>query len=263
MKMKVTVCQLHDAPAALETDWKQLVAHVKVQESELVLLPEMPFFPWFATSRSFNPAVWAAAIEAHTAWERRLTELAPAIVVGTRPIDFGSERYNEGFVWDEETGSRAAHAKAYLPDEEGVWEASWYHCATPDFTPIEVRDARLGFLICTELWCLEQARLYGLERVHLLVTPRLTGSATLDKWLAGGRVAAIVAGAFGLSSNRFDESGTYGGQGWIVGPDGEVLATTSATQPVVSAVIDLEAADKAKSTYPRYAIAGPPPPRVD
>jgi predicted amidohydrolase len=202
--MKVTVCQLHDDPAGLESDWAGLVAHVRAEESNVVLLPEMPFSPWFATLRMFEPATWAAAVAAHTAWEARLKDLAPAAVIASRPIDFGNERYNEGFVWDAETGIRGAHAKSFLPDEEGVWEASWYHRATPEFTP--------------------------------------------------GRAAAIAAGAFGLSSNRFDKSGAYGGQGWVVGPDGEVLALTSASEPFVSVRIDLEAAEKAKSTYPRYAI---------
>jgi N-carbamoylputrescine amidase len=196
MQIKVTVCQLHDDPAKLESDWTGLMAHVRAEESNLVLLPEMPFSPWFATSRTFDPAVWTAAIAAHTAWEARLRDLAP------------------------------------------------------------VFDAQVGFLICTELWYFEQARLYGREGVHLLVTPRLTGGATLDKWLVGGRAAAIAAGAFGLSSNRFDKSDAYGGQGWIVGPDGEVLGLTSASEPFVSARIDLEVAEKAKSTYPRYAISG-------
>jgi N-carbamoylputrescine amidase len=256
--MRVTVCQFHDDAAGLERDWHGLVAHVRSERSDFVLLPEMPFFPWFATKRTFDAALWKAAVAAHSAWEQRLSELSPAVVASTRPIDFGNERYNEGFLWERETGSRAAHAKAYLPDEEGVWEASWYQAATPDFTPVQVREAHVGFLICTELWHMEQARLYGLEQVQLLVTPRLTAEVTLEKWLAAGRVAAIVAGAFGLSSNRFAESGLYGGRGWIVDPEGAVLALTSEEQPFVSATIDLDVADRAKTTYPRYAIAAAP-----
>ena len=253
--MKVTVCQFHNEPAALEIDWELLVAHVRAERSDLVLLPEMPFFPWFATSRTFDAAVWNAAVAAHENWERRFRDLAPAIVASTRPIDFGNERYNEAFVWHETAGSRGAHAKAYLPQEEGVWEASWYQRATPEFTPVEVKNVEVGFLICTELWCMEQARVYGLEGTQLLLTPRLTSAATLDKWLAAGRVAAILAGAYGLSSNRFAKSGLYGGQGWIIDPDGAVLALTSESEPAVSATIDLQAADKAKATYPRYALA--------
>lgn len=260
--MKVTVCQFHDEPAALEIDWELLVAHVRAERSDLVLLPEMPFHAWFAKSRSFDASVWNAAVAAHRNWERRLKDLAPAVVAATRPIDFGNERYNEGFVWDQENGSRGAHAKAYLPDEEGVWELSWYHRATPDFTPVEVQGVDVGFLICTELWCMEQARVYGLEGAQLLLTPRLTSAATLDKWLAAGRVAAILAGAFSLSSNRFAESGLYGGQGWIIDPDGAVLALTSAAEPAVSATIDLAAVERARRTYPRYALADASPPAL-
>lgn len=255
--MKVTVCQFHDDPKAFEIDWQMLVAHVRIERSDFVLLPEMPFYPWFATSRTFNASVWNAAVAAHEEWEQRLHDLAPAVVAATRPVDFGNERYNEGFVWDEEDGVRGAHAKAYLPDEEGVWEASWYNHATPDFTPLEVKGVNVGFLICTELWCMDQARLYGLEGTQLVLTPRLTSAATLDKWLAAGRVAAVLAGAFGLSSNRFAESGLYGGQGWIIDPDGKVLALTSAAEPAVSATIDLGAVESARKTYPRYALATP------
>ncbi len=255
--MKVTVCQLHDERALFAQDWEALVEHVRAQQSALVLLPEMPFCRWFGDSRNFDAKVWEAAVRAHDEWQLRLAELAPAMVLGSRPVDFGNERYNEGFVWDGEQGIRAAHAKAYLPDEEGVWEASWYHAATPDFTPLEMESLHIGFLICTELWRMEEARLYGEEGVQVLVTPRATGGGTADKWLAGGRVAAILAGAYGLSSNRIDEAGAFGGQGWIIGPDGDVLALTSREQPYVSLDLDMTLADQAKATYPRYALARP------
>lgn len=45
-----------------------------------------------------------------------------------------------------------------------------------------------------------------------------------------------------------------GGQGWIIGPDGEVLGMTSSEQPFVTVDIDLSLADRAKDTYPRYVF---------
>jgi N-carbamoylputrescine amidase len=104
---------------------------------------------------------------------------------------------------------------------------------------------------------MECARLYGKEGVHIIVTPRATVKATLDKWLVGGRSAAIVSGAFSLSSNRVSSekhSVHFGGQGWIVGPDGEVLGLTSREQPFVTIEIDLSVAECAKQTYPRYVL---------
>jgi len=253
--MRVTVCQLPDDPGPFEQAWERLVTHARHARSELVVLPEMPFHPWFATTCRFDADVWRAVMAAHDAWEKRLPELAPAAVIGSRPIEFGNERYNAAFLWTAQDGALATvHCKAYLPEEEGTWEASWYAAATPEFEPAMVGAASAGVLICSELWAMEQARLYGKDNVHLLVTPRLTGAATLDKWLAAGRVAAVLAGAFGLSSNRYDAAKGFGGQGWIVGPDGEVLALTTRDEPFVTREVDLSAAERAKQTYPRYVI---------
>ncbi|MBK8136847.1 MAG: hypothetical protein IPK52_13590 [Chloroflexi bacterium] len=104
-----------------------------------------------------------------------------------RPINEGENRYNEGFIWDAENGYRAAHRKAYLPDEEGFWEASWYQRGPRTYTSLEAHGARIGFLICTEMWFNEHARAYGKQGAHLIVTSRMTEPATLGKWMTGGR----------------------------------------------------------------------------
>ena len=124
--MKVTVCELGDDPKAFSRDWKHLVAHVKAAQSELVILPEMPFFPWFAWSPDYDPAVWQAAVKAHEDAESHLRELAPASICGTRPVNKLGQRHNQGFIWDTGSGLRSVHIKYYLPNEEGFWEASWY-----------------------------------------------------------------------------------------------------------------------------------------
>jgi N-carbamoylputrescine amidase len=78
----------------------------------------------------------------------------------------------------------------------------------------------------------------------------------VDKWIAGGRAAAVVSGAFCLSSNLKGpntESIAFGGAGWIIEPEeGSVLAVTSRDKPFLTVEIDLEHADKAKRTCPRY-----------
>lgn len=254
--MKVTVCELHEERDAFEIDWARLVAHVREESSELVLLPEIPFCPWFPATPDFDLAVWEAAVSAHDEWLDRLKELAPASVLGTRPVDREGHRLNEGFVWDQNCGYRAAHVKYYVPDVDGAWEASWFEQGDDDFDPdpIEVGRSVVGFQICSELWALEWARAYGRKGVHLIVTPRATEKFSLEKFLALGRVAATVSGTFSMSSNRVSQDGglvDFGGQGWIVGPDGEVLGLTSTERPCVTVDIDLVHAEQAKSTYPR------------
>src|SRR5690606_21825490 len=119
----VTVTQLPNMPDELAAAWPALVAHVREQRSDLVLLPEMIFAPWLAASPAVDPAQWQEAMHRHDAWLGQLEALAPAVVLGTRPVlgDDGLP-YNEGFLWDVDSGAQAGHRKRFLPDEPGFWE---------------------------------------------------------------------------------------------------------------------------------------------
>jgi N-carbamoylputrescine amidase len=249
--LTVTVCELRGE--RLAEDWAALADHVRQQGSDLVLLPEMGLAPWFARERAFDEAAWAGARRAHERHlAERLGDLSPAVVLGTAPVERDGRRLNEAFVADD-AGVRGAHLKYHLPDEEDFWEASWYERGDGRFELAGAGRARVGFLVCTELWFTHHARAYGEAGAHVIAVPRCTPSESLDKWLAGGRTAAVVAGAYALSSNHGDER--FGGQGWIVDPEGDVLAMTSPDEPFATAAIDLGVAEAAKATYPRYVPA--------
>lgn len=247
--MRVTVCQLRSSPGALERDWAGLVEHVAEQRSELVVLPEMGFAPWFAAERPGPDAAWASSVAAHAAWSARLPELGAA-AVGTRPVDRRAGRRNEAYVATADGSLQPLHDKSFLPDEAGFWEASWYGRGDGGHRVVDVGRLRLGALVCTEMWFLEHARAYGRAGAHAVVTPRVTPAYSLDKWLAGGRTCAVVSGAWSLSSNSAEPE--HGGLGWAIDPEGGVVATTSHEQPWVTVEIDLAAADEAKKNYPRY-----------
>lgn len=252
--MRVTVCQLSDEPSAFGADWAALRRHVDEHKSDLILLPEMPFATWFATEREFSPKLWNAAIVEHAHWKERLSDLAPATVLSTEPVERDGRRLNEAFVW---SAGRAtpAHHKRYLPEEDGFWEASWYEQGDGAFDLTDAAGARVGFQICTELWTLAEARKYGLAGADIIAAPRATPASSVERWIVAGRAAAMLAGAFCVSSNRSGMSRggfKFGGAGWIIGPDGEVLAVTSEAEPIMTRDIDLAAARAAKSTYPRY-----------
>jgi len=216
--MIVTVCELPDDRKAFEDGWVQLAAHVKESHSSLVLLPDMPFSSWCAESARFDPRRWLQTIAEHDAWEHRLGELGAALVLGSRPIDFGNERYDEGFVWAADTGIRSVHAKD-----------------THDFVPLEVDGIDIGFLIGAEVWT-RQERPYGRGQVDLVAMPRCTRAEQFAQRLSHACVVATEAGAFSLSSNR---SAPFEGQGWIIAPDGRVLGTTGRSQPFLTVQIDL------------------------
>jgi predicted amidohydrolase len=249
--MKITVCQLPNGRETFAADWQRLVEHVRAEGSALALLPEMPFYPWFPTPKQFNARTWRDAVAAHDTWERRLSELTPAIALGTRPVDFGNLRYSTGFMWNEAEGiAETIHVKSCLSSEEGAWETTWYEKAVPDFECVTAGAVRVGMLIGLELWIPDQAKLYGEDGAQVIAVPRVDRAAQADietitnEWLAGGRAAAAAAGAYCISSSRGGHGNLMGGAGWIVAPDGETLAMTSADQQFVTVDVDLSAVGK-------------------
>jgi N-carbamoylputrescine amidase len=247
--MIVTICQLHDHGEALEQDWGRLTAHVRDEGSDLVLLPEMPFSSQFVSSPRFDPDRWNAAVGAHDLWEKRLADLQPAVVLGTRPIDFGNERYNEGFIWSVEDGLRAVHAQTKPQREQGSWEGCWIHGAPADFVPVSAAGALIGFLIGAELWDRQIVRGYRHDGVDVLVAPRIAATRGLKRWLAAARRTAVEAAAFNLSSGRADQTEPSMGCGWIITPAGRILAMTGTDRPFVSIPLDLSASATPDRTH--------------
>lgn len=254
--MKATVCEFLNEPTGLEQDWQALTDHTRTNKSELVLLPEMAFHPWLAGTDQVDPQLWQDATDAHDQWLDRLPELGARIVIGTRPVKQNQKRLNQGFIWQPETGCNPTHTKYYLPDEKGYWEASWYDRGDGDFNVISVGELKIGFLICTELWFAAHAREYMLQGIDLLVCPRATPRKSASKWLAGGRTAAVISGAFCLSSNFTGpnpDGSEFGGTAWIIEPEeADVLGLTSPERPFLTVDLDLNVARNAKHTYPRY-----------
>jgi N-carbamoylputrescine amidase len=255
--MRLTVCELSDDPAAFREDWTRLIEHVQNHRSDLVLLPELPACPWFAYQADFDEQLWQQVMRIHEIFINELPALAPATVLGTRPHQIGAQRLNQAFVWNKQRGCQVARAKAYFPDEAGFYEAKWFDAPVRHFAPFVLNEIKLGFLICTELMFNEWARHYGRQGCQIIAVPRATEKTSVERWLIALRMAAIVSGAFVLSSNHFGigPSGIhFGGAGAIISPEGEVLAVTSREQPFVTVEVDLAEAEAAKKTYPRYVV---------
>ena len=251
--MRVTVTQMSDTIP--QSEWAALIEHCIAERSELVLLGEMPFAMWLAGTDAVDEAQWREAVRLHDEWIGRLGQLGGAVVAGSRPVLIEGVPHNQGFLWSESSGYVATHTKYYLPDEPGFWEATWYRRSptkTFDATPID--GANTGFMICTDMWFTEHARGYAQQGVDLLLVPRATEGRTVSKWLAGGRAAAVMSGAFCLSSNRHGLSNgvMFGGSGWIIDPEGNVIASTSDADPFATVDLDVTQAAEAKRRYPRY-----------
>jgi N-carbamoylputrescine amidase len=254
--MRVTVCELPHETTALTAAWAALCRHTAQHASELVLLPEFAFVDPVWETEVFDPARWAATEATSDAWQARLSELGAKHVIGTRPASIGGRPFNQGFLWSAASSLTPLRRKFFLPAEPGSWEANWFDRGDPAFPVFPAGALSFGLNICTELWALETYAAYARQGVHAVLAPRATAAATRAKWLSVGVVAAVRSGAFCLSSNRVEPTGACGGAGWIISPNGHILASTTPEAPFATVDIDLAAAAAARDSYPRYAFRG-------
>ena len=249
--MRVTICELPHEPTSLASAWAELCEHTARQSSELVLLPEFAMVEPVWETEEFDLARWTATEALCDGWLSRLPELHATHVVGTRPITISGRRFNEGYLASAGGGVVPLRSKCFLPDQPGGWEARWFDRGDAVFPTFHAGELSFGLNVCTELWALESYAAYAHRGVQSILSPRATAAATTAKWLSVGVVAAVRSGAFSLSSNRVDPTGACGGVGWIISPDGEILATTTRDVPFITIDIDLAVPVAARASYPR------------
>lgn len=252
--MRVTVCELPHEPAELRSAWAALTEHTSRESSELVLLPEFAMVDPVWETEQFDAARWRVAESDGERWLARLHELNATFVVGTRPLTAEGRRFNEGYLWSPADGMVPLRRKALVPDEPGSWEAHWFEPGDAVFPAFHAGALSFGLNVCTELWALKSYADYAACGVQAILSPRATARATTAKWLSAGVVAAVRSGAFSLSSNRVEPTGACGGVGWVVSPDGEILAATNRDAPFATVDIDLTASIAARTSYPRNVL---------
>jgi len=252
--MKITVCELPDEAARREGAWADLVRHLVASPTDIVVLPEMPFCDWKTfTTRRVDLAAWRAALDVHDNMMTRLMELQTRVVLSSRPVDVQGKRFNQAFCWTWDGEYRSARAKYYLPDEPDGWEATWFDRGDRDFSPVTVGAVTVAFQLCTELLFTEAAWEIGRRGAQLIAAPRATGGHR--RWRMAACLAAIMSGCFVASANRRSyDSEAFAGRSWLISPEGEILAETSADSPFLTVEIDLAEANRAKRTYPRNLI---------
>lgn len=254
-KLKVGVCASPPELLPGSHDWNELCRLVSRETPDLFLLNELPFGPWIASGSAFDAQVWKDSRALHDDGARRLAELGSIAVAGSRPGEHWGRRLNQGFLWTKTAGVKIVHTKQYFPNEEGYYEKRWFEAGSGNFRVTNIGPIRAAFLICTEVMFNERARHYGRRGTNIILVPRAVGKTSLARWLVAMRMAAIVSGAYVLSSNRHgtDFRGQeFGGAGWIIDPSGEVVAETSAANPVALHEIDTDLVSRAQKEYPCY-----------
>jgi N-carbamoylputrescine amidase len=247
MTFLISTCEFPDRADLADGMWRRLAIELGKSPVDLLVLPELAGVDSFWSSPTFDEAVWRQAAATHAMLEEHLRPIAARRILGTRALAEGDRRWNETFLYTPERGLVRGRAKALLPQQQGGWEETWFDRGSR--YPEAVRDGALCFseLVCTELMVSTAARGLGQSGVQVIAAPRATGGH--PRWEVAARMTAIAAGAFVVTANR--HGGTLAGGSWIVAPDGDILARTNESAPIVSLEIDLALVDSARRTYPR------------
>ena len=121
----------------------------------------------------------------------------------------------------------------YLPDGPDGWEATWFDRGSFDPSLLTCDDVRVGFQLCTEMLFTDVSWRLGRADAQIIAAPRATGGHR--RWRAAASLVAVVSGCFVASSNRRSYEGDdFVGQSWIISPEGDVLAETTADAPFAS-----------------------------
>jgi N-carbamoylputrescine amidase len=251
--MKVALCELPDGLDLSSLAWRGLVDRLTWEAPDLLVLNEMPIGDWIADKSEFRISLAQNFIRSHDPLIQALSAFQWA-TLGSRPVQGSHLLANEAFLVSGSTYT-PVHHKHFFPQEEGWQEKTWFATVRRGFDVVEYGELRIGTLLCTELMFNEWARHYRRRGANVIAVPRAAGELN-TKWRAAGAMAAVVSGCYVISSNRSGhKSGRksqFGGGGFVYAPNGELIAQTSASSPVVVVEIDLELVRQAQADYPCY-----------
>jgi N-carbamoylputrescine amidase len=233
--------------------WAALAEQVVASAPDVLITNELPFGTWLASSGVFDHTAAGHSVALHESGLDALRALGLPLVLSSRPVWAGRHLANEAFALRGES-YQALHHKHFFPAEEGWHETTWFRTARPGFEVADLSGLRVGVLLCTELMFNEHARAYGRAGADLILAPRATGGEA-STWKTAAAMAAIVSGAYVVSSNRIGSSPgspVFDGGAFAFAPDGALLAQSSPADSLVLFDLDRAASRRQKAEYPNY-----------
>jgi N-carbamoylputrescine amidase len=251
--LKIAFVEWPDAFSTQDTRWSELKVSITAARPDILVTNELPFGPWLADGVVFSEDAAHLSIRLHENGLEGLIDLNVPAVISSRPVWNGTRLANEAFVVENGV-ARPLHRKQYFPNEPGWFESEWYSGDGSGFEATDILGIKVGVLLCTEAMFNEHARSYGRQNASLIVIPRASG-VNIQSWKIAGAMAALVSGAYVVSSNRIgrSEGGTqFGGGAFAYAPQGLLLAAMTWTDLVKTVDLDPAIAVFARRDYPCY-----------
>ena len=260
--MKLALIQ-HPCTSSIDDNRSRIaaaIADVAARGAELVVLQELHNTPYFCQTENVELFDLAEPIPGpSTSFYAALAREHTVVLVTSLFERRAAGLYHNTAVVFEKDGTIAGiHRKMHIPDDPAYYEKFYFTPGDLGFQPIQTSVGRLGVQVCWDQWYPEGARLMALAGADILIYPTAIGYESSDTseeqarqrqaWQLVQRGHAVANGLPVVAVNRVgrepDPSGqTRGIQFWgtsfVCGPQGELLAEASQTEPE-NLIVDLD-----------------------
>ena len=260
--MKLALIQ-HPCTSSIDDNRSRIaaaIADVAARGAELVVLQELHNTPYFCQTENVELFDLAEPIPGPSTsfYSALAREHAVVLVTSLFERRAAGLYHNTAVVFEKDGTIAGIHRKMHIPDDPAYYEKFYFTPGDLGFQPIQTSVGRLGVQVCWDQWYPEGARLMALAGADILIYPTAIGYESSDTpeeqarqrqaWQLVQRGHAVANGLPVVAVNRVgrepDPSGqTRGIQFWgtsfVCGPQGELLAEASQTEPE-NLIVDLD-----------------------
>lgn len=257
-----------------ETNLARIAARLReaaARGARLALLMELHNGPYFCQTQTLEAFEQAEPVPGPTtAFLGKLAGELKLVVVGSVFERRAAGLYhNTAVVLDADGRLAGIYRKMHIPQDPGFEEKFYFAPGDLGFRPVATAVGQLGVLVCWDQWFPEAARLMALAGAELLLYPTAIGWDPRDPadererqreaWTLVQRGHAVANALPVLVCNRVGHETPAGGgvgiQFWgssfAAGPQGELLARASETDPELLLVeIDTSRSEAVRRIWP-------------
>jgi len=246
------------------------IRHAAKRGGQVVCLPELFRSQYFCQSEDHENFKLAEEVPGRStiALGELARELGIVIIASLFEKRRAGVYHNSAAIIDADGKFLGKYRKMHIPDDPLYHEKFYFTPGDLGFQAWETAHGKIGVCVCWDQWYPEAARLTALRGAEIIFYPtaigwhpkekREFGVAQHSAWETIQRSHAIANGCYVAAANRVGHEAPAGGagiefwgQGFICGPDGEIIAKGSVDrEEIVSAEIEWARVNEHRTHWP-------------
>jgi len=246
------------------------IRHAAKRGGQVVCLPELFRSQYFCQSEDHKNFKLAEEVPGRStiALGELARELGIVIIASLFEKRRAGVYHNSAAIIDADGKFLGKYRKMHIPDDPLYHEKFYFTPGDLGFQAWETAHGKIGVCVCWDQWYPEAARLTALRGAEIIFYPTAIGWHPKEKrgfgvaqhsaWETIQRSHAIANGCYVAAANRVGHEAPAGGagiefwgQGFICGPDGEIIAKGSVDrEEIVSAEIEWARVNEHRTHWP-------------